>query len=227
MYILIACEESQAICREFRLLGHTAYSCDLQPSSGGHPEWHILGDCFAPMLHPMEPFYTEDGTPHFTDHWDLVIAHPPCTYLADCARKYLNVERYGEYAIERSRLQDEAAAFFMRFVNETQHISHLAIENPLGCMSRHYRKADQIIQPWWWGDPVQKSTCLWLRGLPPLVADFATHPPLDDSFFRRTRHLPDDERRRQRSKTFAGIAHAIATQWSNYLQHETSNNPNY
>ena len=166
LYILVACEESQAICREFRLLGHTAYSCDLQPSSGGHPEWHIVGDCFKPMLQPWLPFQTEDGAYHYTTHWDLVIAHPPCTYLAACQNRYLNVAVYGEYAEKRLLCRKEAIAFFMRFVTETAHIAHLAIENPLGCMTTEYRRPDQIIQPWMWGEPVRKATCLWLRDLP-------------------------------------------------------------
>lgn len=201
--ILIACEESQTICNEFRKLGHIAFSCDLQPCSGGHTEWHIQADCI-PLL-GMD--------------WDLIIAHPPCTYLSNAGKRYLNVDEYGEYAARRLEQREEAAAFFMLFTN--LRCKHVAIENPRGYMSEYYRKEDQVIHPWQFGDPVSKATCLWLEGLPPLKP-YVEHKPdnLDKDFWYRTRYLPADERRRQRSKTFPGIAHAIATQWSEYIINE-------
>lgn len=227
--VLIACEESQAICKEFRRLGHIAYSCDIQDESGGHPEWHIKGDAFD-VVDGNCRFTTKDGTEHVVYDWDLVIAHPPCTYLSKSGERWLDVEKYGKTAEERLGMRYDAASFFLRFT--TIRCSHVAIENPVGCMSRIFRKEDQIIQPWWFGDPVKKSTCLWLKGLPALVPEVTDEPEIDvveytdrygvtktkSKFFFETRYLPADERRRQRSKTFPGIARAIAAQWSEYLQ---------
>lgn len=198
--VLIACEESQAICTEFRRLGHIAFSCDLQPCSGGENDWHIQADCI-PLL-GMD--------------WDLIIAHPPCTYLSQSGQCWCNVGKYGASAMKRMELRDEAAHFFMLFTSLS--CKHVAIENPRGYMSGYYREPDQIIHPWMFGDKFSKATCLWLKGLPPLVPEQTERPSnLDRDWWHRTRYLRADERRRQRSKTFPGIARAIAEQWSEYI----------
>lgn len=241
--VLVACEESQTICKEFRALGHEAFSCDLQECSGGHPEWHIMEDAFDNALtrtsdktnHPhlrhfkKYLFYTMDGQIHGIDNWDLVIAHPPCTYLARCGERLMNVDRYGDYAKERLEERENAVEFFMKFTKID--CKHWVIENPVGCMTKRYREPNMIVQPWMWFDNVKKSTCLWTKGLPNLVPYTAEEPELDlyeydknghkvkvDRFFTRTRRLPKEERQRQRSKTFPGFAHALATQYSAYLQ---------
>lgn len=206
--VLIACEESQAVCKAFRELGHEAYSCDIQDCSGGHPEWHFKQDVL-PLLH---------------EHWDLIIAHPPCTYLTVTGNRWFNVERYGDAAIQRAKDREEAAAFFMEFVNAP--CEHIAIENPIGVMSSRYRKADQTIQPYQFGDPHRKSTCLWLKGLPKLEPTKIVEPEIvvykngkgtDSPWHMDSMKLPKEERSRFRSKTFPGIAKAMAEQWSNYL----------
>ena len=137
--ILIACEESQTVCKAFRELGNEAYSCDIQECSGGYPEWHIQGDVI-PLLN---------------EKWDLVIAHPPCTYLTTTGNRWFNIEKYGEKARERIKLREEAKDFFMEFANAK--CEHIAIENPVGVMSTTWRKPDQIIQPWWFGDSFEKK----------------------------------------------------------------------
>ena len=230
MKILIACEESQAVCKEFRALGHEAYSCDLYECSGGHPEWHIKGDCL-PMLNGagkttedfIPLFETEDGSRHETpERWDLIIAHPPCTHLSSS----------GQWAYSKGKdinLKYDAIKFFMNFVNAD--CDKIAIENPIGVMSKEYRKPDQIIQPYWFGDKAQKSTCLWLKGLPLLkptnIVDKGEFVEwIDKKTGKKKRQAKYDmeilkkaksseERSRLRSKTFAGIAKAMAEQWSN------------
>lgn len=157
MRILVACEESQTVTIELRRLGHEAYSCDIQPCSGGHPEWHIQGDALE--LIKLK--------------WDMIIAHPPCTYLTVTGNRWFNVDRYGERAMKRFEERDKAIRFFMAFVNAD--CPRIAIENPIGIMSNRFRKADQIIQPWQFAlseeEKTEKSTCLWLKGLPPPRAD--------------------------------------------------------
>ena len=206
--VLIACEESQTVCKAFRELGHEAYSCDIQDCSGGHPEWHFKQDVL-PLLH---------------QHWDLIIAHPPCTYLTVTGNRWFNVERYGEAAIKRAADREEAAAFFMEFANAD--CEHIAIENPIGVMSSRWRKADQCIQPYQFGDPHRKSTCLWLKGLPCLKPTKIVEPQIvvykngkgtDSPWHMDSMKLPKEERSRVRSKTFEGIAKAMAEQWSEYL----------
>ena len=238
--VLVCCEESQRICIEFRKLGHNAYSCDLQECSGGHPEWHVKGDCL-PLVslkekraffgEPIPVFYTQDGERHILPNhkWDLVIAHPPCTYLSRAGERLLNVDRYGDYAKERLIEREKAVDFFMKFTKID--CNHWVIENPIGCMTKRYRKPDMIIQPYFWYDNVKKSTCLWTKGLPNLVPYTTEEPELDlyeyekdghkiqvDRFFTRTRRLPKEERQRLRSKTFPGFAKALAEQYSAYLQ---------
>ena len=207
MNVLIACEESQRVCIAFREKGHNAFSCDILPCSGGHPEWHICGDVL-PLLNGNCNFYTMDDEFHIIDgKWDLIIAHPPCTHLAvSGARRF----KEGKKPLW---LQDEAAEFFMKFVNAD--CERIAVENPVCIMSTRYRKPDQIINPWQFGHPEQKKTCLWLKGLPLLhetenVYDYMMTLPLKQ----RTRIWQlGSNHAKERSKTFSGIAKAMATQW--------------
>lgn len=239
MKILIACEESQRVCSAFRVLGHEAYSCDIINPSGGHPEWHIKGDVL-PILNPIKHmigcpnypeyedlirFETMDGITHNVDKWDLIIAHPPCTYLTVTGNRWFNVERYGKKAIERQKQREEAKEFFMAFINAK--CDHIAVENPVGVMSTAYRKPDQIVQPWWFGDPFEKRTCLWLKGLPKLKKDKEVTPEERTQFesgksmpawYAAAANLPAEERGRIRSQTFPGFARAMAEQWSKYLE---------
>lgn len=203
MKILVACEESQAVTIEFRKLGHEAYSCDLYECSGGHPEWHIKGDVL-PLLN---------------QEWDMIIAFPPCTYLTVTGNRWFNIERYGEKAIQRHKDRKEAINFFMEFANAD--CPRIAIENPVGAMSTAYKKPTQIIQPYQFGDAERKTTCLWLKGLPNLIPTDIVEPELytykdgrtDGMWHVKTIGLPAEERSRIRSKTFPGIAQAMASQW--------------
>ena len=203
MRVLVACEESQRVCKAFRDKGHEAYSCDIEPCSGGHPEWHIQDDVLK----------------HLNENWDLIIAHPPCTYLTVAANKYYSVEKYGEKAIKRFKLREEAIDFFMKFVNVN--CEKVAIENPIGVISSVYRKPDQIIQPYQFGHSERKATCLWLKGLPVLKPTNIVTPDIiklksgktDSRLHYETLKLPAKERSKIRSKTFEGIALAMAEQW--------------
>jgi len=183
MKILVACEESQVVTIAFRNAGHEAYSCDVLPPSGGYPEWHIQNDVLR-VLH---------------DSWDMVIAFPPCTHLsASGARWWKEKQKDGR--------QGKALAFFMHFVNCAP---LWAIENPIGLMSTVYMKPDQIIQPWQFGHGETKATCLWLGGLPLLK-------PTNIVTGREQRiwKMPDSlKRAKLRSKTYPGIAQAMAAQW--------------
>lgn len=227
MKVLIACEESQAVCIAFRNKGHEAYSCDIIDCSGGHPEWHIKQDVI-PLLDGDCGFVCQDGVSHYIDgEWDLIIAHPPCTFLTVAANKLYNVEKYGEKAIKRLQDREEAIKFFMAFVNAK--CKRKAIENPIGVMSTRYKKPTQIIQPYWFGHPFRKSTCLWLFNLPKLVAtnmvEFETiHSKGKSGGYSGAAWRMVDENgkiisysdpraARIRSKTPIGIAEAMAEQW--------------
>jgi hypothetical protein len=206
MKILVACEESQAVTKELRALGHEAYSCDLLPCSGGHPEWHLQKDVFEVIGTGIQ--------------WDMMIAFPPCTDLA------VSGARHFERKIADGS-QQRSIDFFMKLVNAP--IEKIAIENPIGIMSRIYRKPDQIIQPWHYGDKAQKSTCIWLKNLPELIP---TDVVEKGEFFEFTskkgekKRMPmwyykalqeaktPEQRRTLRSKTFQGIAKAMAFQWT-------------
>ena len=221
---LVACEESQAVTIELRKRGWEAYSCDIQEHSGGHPEWHICEDVI-PLVNGDCAFKTSDGQMHsIQGKWDLLIAHPPCTYLTVTGNRWFNVERYGDKAIQRAKDREEAVDFFMVFANAD--CEHICIENPVGCMSTRWRKADQIIQPWMFGDPFEKKTCLWLIGLNPLVETNVVEPAPRKEFtsgntmpawYADAWHLPKEERSRLRSKTFPGIADAIAEQFTQQI----------
>lgn len=218
MDILVACEESQEIAKRMRAKGHNAFSCDIQNCSGGHPEWHILGDCI-PIINGRCNFKTEDGQSHsIDDKWDMIIAHPPCTYLTVTGNSWFNIEKYGDKARKRHKDREEAAKFFMNFVYAD--CEKIAIENPIGYMSTHYRKPDQIVHPYYFGDDARKATCLWLKGLPLLrktnevpFTVVKTGHGTDSPWHAFTWNLPAEERSRARSKTFPGMAEAIAQQW--------------
>lgn len=209
--ILVACEESQAVTKEFRKLGHEAYSCDILPCSGGHPEWH----------------YQRDVNELLKTKWDLIIAFPPCTYLTVTGNRWFNVEKYGDKALKRIEDRKEAIDFFMLFANAD--CDYIAIENPVGIMSTEWRKPNQIINPFQFGDPFEKKTCLWLKGLPNLKPTNVVEPAPRKYFKSGKSHpewyanalgLPAEERSKVRSKTFPGIAEAMAKQWSEYITNE-------
>ena len=224
MKILVACEESQNVTKELRALGHEAYSCDIVDQSGGHPEWHIKRDVL-PLLNGDCEFTTTDGKKHIiVEQWDMIIAFPPCTYLTVTGNRWFNVERYGEKAIQRHKDRKEAIDFFMAFANAN--CERIAIENPVGIMSTEWRKPNQIINPWQFGDAFEKKTCLWLKGLPELTpTNIVEIPPgkkFDSgksmpSWYAEAWHLPKEERAKLRSKTFPGIAKAMAEQWGKEL----------
>lgn len=220
-HILIACEESQEVCTAFRQLNFEAYSCDIIPCSGGHPEWHIQGDC-VPLLNGNCEFITMDNIKHnINKKWDLIIAHPPCTYLTCSGNRWFNVEKYGQKALKRINDREEAIKFFMAFVNAD--CDKIAIENPIGVMSTRYKKPTQIIQPYWFGDPFEKKTCLWLKNLPELKPTNMVNPP-QRSAYKNGKTMPTwysnaskKQRAKIRSKTFHGFALAMADQWSKEL----------
>ena len=221
MKVLVACEESQRVCIEFRKLGHEAYSCDIEPCSGGHPEWHIQDDVL-PLLNGNCCFKTVNGdTHHLIGKWDMIIAFPPCTYLTVTGNRWFNIDRYGEKAIQRHKDRKDAIYFFMAFANAD--CEKIAIENPVGIMSSEWRKPNQIINPWQFGDAFEKKTCLWLKGLPELtptnIVEIPPRKKFDSgktmpSWYAEAWHLPKEERAKLRSKTFPGIAKAMAAQWS-------------
>lgn len=201
MRILVACEESQTVTKEFRKLGHEAYSCDILDCSGGHPEWHIKGDV----------------TELLTQKWDMILAFPPCTYLTVTGNRWFNIEKYGDKAVQRHQDREEAIDFFMLFADAD--CDKIAIENPVGVMNTEWRKPDQIVQPYHFGDPFEKRTCLWLKGLPPLKYTNVVEPPPRQQikggktmavWYSNATHK---ERAKIRSKTFEGLARAMAEQW--------------
>ena len=229
MKILVACEESQAVTIELRKLGHEAYSCDIIECSGGHPEWHIMQDVL-PLLNGRCKFSTCDGVLHsVSDRWDMIIAFPPCTYLTNCATRSHSIrctplKKINERTSERIKAMD----FFMKFVNAD--CDKIAIENPIGVMNTCYRKPNQVINPYMFAESVYdtknyvtKSTCLWLKGLSELIGNdlpkpnsaeiFGTHPngkarTWEESLCRA------GGASKARSKTFPGIAKAMAEQWT-------------
>lgn len=223
MKVLIACEESQRVCIAFRKRGHEAYSCDIQEPSGGHPEWHILGDALKAIEGGRVT--TMDGKTHDIGRWDLLIAHPPCTYLTVSGNRYFNVDKYGNKARERLLARLDAARFFLAFA--LSDIPKIAVENPVGVMSTLFRKPDQIIQPYFFGDNARKTTCLWLKGLHKLEPTNVVEPGqiLEGGYsVNASANYATDENgkilrwsdprtAKERSKTFPGIAEAMAEQW--------------
>ena len=225
MKVLVACEESQRVCTEFRRLGHEAYSCDIIDCSGGHPEWHIKGDCLPLLNGDQALFWTQDDVGHITPtKWDMIIAFPPCTYLTVAGNRWLNIEKYGGKAVERRRNRYDAIDFFMKIASAD--CDKIAIENPVGCMSTHWRKPDQIIQPYEFGDRARKKTCLWLKGLELLkptnivdagdiVGNYSAGASANYAKDENGKILSwnDPRTAKIRSKTFPGIAKAMAEQW--------------
>lgn len=203
MRVLVACEESQAVTKELRRLGHEAYSCDIQECSGGHPEWHLQQDVIPLLAEP----------------WDMIIAFPPCTDLAVSGARHFAKKR-------ADGRQQRSIEFFMQFANAD--CPRVAIENPIGIMSSHYRKPDQIIQPYQFGDHARKSTCLWLKGLPKLTSTNIVDPGeimrggfsvgASANYARdengKILSWNDSRTAKLRSKTFPGIAKAMAEQWA-------------
>lgn len=222
MKVLIACEESQEVCKAFRARGHEAYSCDIIEPSGGHPEWHIQENALE-LIDGKCLFVTLDGKIHSEVarcEWDIIIAHPPCTYLTVSGNRRFNVDKYSDKALLRYEKREQAFKFFMAFVNAK--CAHIAIENPVGYISTAYRKPDQIIQPYQFGHKAEKKTCLWLKGLPKLVPTNEVKPPERVKFasgksmpkwIEEAWNLPKEERSKIRSRTFPGIAQAMAEQW--------------
>lgn len=194
MRVLIACEESQAVCKAFRKLGHEAYSCDILPCSGGHPEWHIQGDVLEQL---------DKG-------WDLMIAHPPCTYLSNAGARFL----YPKGILNNDRYEKglEAKDFFMRLLNAP--IEMIAIENPIQSKIFGIKKYDQIIEPYYFGHPFKKKTCLWLKNLPKLECTELLDKPQSTKIAGNWFNKGGKDRQKNRSKTFPGIAKAMAEQWS-------------
>lgn len=231
MNVLIACEESQRVCSAFRAKGHNAFSCDIIPCSGGHPEWHIQGDVLQ-VLNPgtqlqglpheyygIKPFQTMDGEYHFVSgKWDLLIAHPPCTFLSNAGARWLYAG--GKLNEERYQKGLEGKAFFIALLNAD--CNRICIENPIPSSVYELPEYTQIIQPYEHGDPWSKKTCLWLKGLKPLkptkfIEEYfpycssgsysGTHDPKYKGASRKGGSA------KSRSKTFLGIARAMADQW--------------
>jgi site-specific DNA-cytosine methylase len=207
--ILVACEESQSVTKILRELGHEAFSCDILPCSGGHPEWHIQADVFSII----------------NEGWQLMIAHPPCTYLSVSGARHL-YNKDGSKNLERYANQKLALDFVQALMDSP--IDKIAIENPVSVISSHIRKPDQIIQPWMFGDEATKTTCLWLKNLPKLeptnivgkgertvFKSGKSHPKWYADALAKAKSPA--ERRTLRSKTFYGIAYAMATQWTKDL----------
>ena len=206
MKILIACEESQEVTKAFRALGHEAYSCDIQECSGGHPEWHLQQDVLQII----------------NEKWDMIIAFPPCTYLTKAGNSMYSTKRCTPDEIEkRKQKRDEAADFFLSIANAQ--CNKIAIENPIGYMNSHYKKPSQIIQPYYFGDDEEKATCLWLKGLPPLTPTKLLPRPKPKRISKSGKRITFAEsvpgtggqinRAKIRSKTFPGVAAAMAEQW--------------
>lgn len=232
MNILVACEESQAITKELRLLGHNAYSCDLLPCSGGHPEWHFNCDVFEIIANNGGILQNGEAT-YIEDNWEMMIAHPPCTFLAvSGARWYYHPEdnklpfdqrRPHPRFPNREEDREEAVEFFIRLLESP--IEKIAVENPVGIISTRYRKPNQTVHPWMFGDEASKATCLWLKNLPLLestdivgkgervVLSSGKSLPkwYSDAL---TKAKSPAERRTLRSKTFEGMAKAMAEQWT-------------
>ena len=231
MKVLVACEESQRVCTAFRERGHEAYSADIQEPSGGHPGWHILGDVLK-VLNPYDTdpcggtettgilFETMDGAVHFVKKWDLIIAHPPCTYLSNAGACRLYPKK-GQLNQERYKQGVKARDFFLYFYYAD--CGRIAIENPVPSKIYNLPPYSQIIQPYHFGEPYSKKTCLWLKGLPKLqptniLTDYKPYVSCGTS---RNKGNPDKSgvsraggAAKVRAKTFKGIARAMASQWS-------------
>lgn len=233
MKVLVACEESQAVTKELRKLGHEAYSCDLLPCSGGHPEWHFNCDVFKVIRHFGGELQNGDIL-NCDREWELMIAHPPCTYLSVSGAKWYyhpddkhlptSERRPHPRFPNRAQHREDAVDFFLKLMNAP--IKKIAIENPIGIISSRYRKPNQIVQPWMFGDEATKTTCFWTKNLPDLEPTKIVGKG-ERIIFKSGKSQPkwysdaltkaktNEERQTLRSKTFPGLAKAIAKQWSN------------
>ena len=212
---IVACEESQAVLEELLKLGVDAYSCDLLPTSGKYPERHFQEDIFKVLARE--------------DKFDLMIGHPPCTFLTVTGNAWFNVEKYGDKAIQRIKDREDALIFFIQLMEAD--IEHISLENPIGFVSTAYRKPNQIISPWMFGDKTEKKTCLWTKNLPNLIPEITEKPELEyfewiskkgvkkrqSLWYYQTRCLPHSQRATAASKTFPGIAKALATQYVSHI----------
>lgn len=217
MKVLVACEESQRVCTAFRVLGHEAYSCDVQKCSGGHPEWHIMQDVI-PLINGKCTFTTCDGKSHTMDgRWDMLIAHPPCTYLSNAGARHL----WKNHVLNRERYEKglKGKAFFMEFLNAD--CERICVENPVPSKIYNLPRYTQTIQPYEFGHPYSKRTCLWLKNLPKLVPTETVEPigtfcpsgSYSKKHDSKHRGVFTKDRAKNRSKTFPGIAQAMAQQW--------------
>ena len=230
MKILVACEESQAVCKAFRKLGYEAYSADIQDCSGGHPEWHVKQDVL-PLIRGGCTFLTCDSVEHTVEKWDLIIAHPPCTYItnAGACRMYPHKGQIDEARFAKAM---EAKEFFLQFYNNTN-CKHIAIENPVPMRIIGLPEKTQAIQPYEYGHPYTKKTYLWLKGLPTLSPTNVVKPlgPYvcgnSDIWKKQAAKgvvYGKEKSAKYRSKTFPGIADAMAEQWSKYIENEEKTN---
>lgn len=203
--VLIACEESQAECLAFRELGHIAFSCDIQPCRPkGHPEWHIHGDV-TPMLEGATTFKTQDGVIHQVARWDLIICHPPCTYLCRVSSVWMKIK--GQIQQERYENMLKAREFFMRCLN-TKAANFVAVENPIPMKLAKLPPPSCFADPSWYGVKYTKKTLYWTRNLPPLMPEL---------YYPGARSFMYSSRGKYRSRTFPQLARAIAHQWSSFI----------
>lgn len=215
LFVLIACEESQAECRAFRDLGHIAFSCDIQPCRpSGTPAWHIHADC-TPFLHGCTQFVTQDGLSHSVPRWDLIIAHPPCTYLCKVSSVWMRADAdysvlfNGEVTLvnrTRYNLMLDAREFFFQCLSAQAEF--VAVENPIPMALAQLPRPSCYADPSWFGVKYTKKTCYWLRNLPPLMAEIEYPNP---------KQYVRSSRGKYRSRTFPQLAAAIARQWSDYI----------
>lgn len=217
MKVLVACEESQTVCIAFRNKGHEAYSCDLLECSGGHPEWHIKQDVI-PLVNGNCCFTTCDGNKHtINGEWDILIAHPPCTYMSKAGARWM-YPTAGKVDFNRLDLAMQARVFFAEFLNAK--CKKICVENPRPLKIVNLPEPTQIIQPYEYGHPYSKATCLWLKGLPKLkptniITKYKPYLPSNTSGFAKGKGGSRGVARNAKdaSKTFKGIAEAMAKQW--------------
>lgn len=219
--VLVACEESQVVCKAFRKRGHRAFSCDLQECSGGHPEWHICGDCLR-LINGHCSFVTADGKRHQQKRkWDLLIAHPPCTYMSKAGARWM-YPTAGNVSADRLKLALAAKDFFFKFLNAD--CEFIAVENPVPMKIVGLPRPSCVVQPYEYGEPFSKKTLLWLKNLPPLIPScvlehYTTYLPSNTGGKKRGQRYGRGVARtaKDASKTFRGIASAMAEQWEYFI----------
>lgn len=212
--LLVCCEESQRVCTAFRERGWEAYGCDIEPYSGGHPEWHIQQDVL-PLINGDCEFDTVDGVHHVIDgEWDLLICHPPCTYLSNAGARHL----WKEHILNQERYAKglEAKEFFMKFINAK--CEHIVVENPTPSKVYNLPPYQQTIQPYEYGHPFKKTTRLWEKGVPQLIPTNIVEQRESTKIAGNWYNKGGKERQKNRSKTFEGIAKAMAEQWGEYIE---------